>query len=492
MHKLIAYIVYGFVFSVMTIQVSVAEIVTIQFKGNVDFVNGVSSINSGDQVSGTYSFDTNTQNTSPISEFAEYRVNGPLPYNIGYQSLSIGNVSLTPNQDAWETAVFVADDVPSWDGLSQYMDNVAIIQCCPAGTLSNGLTVDGMSMDFSDSVNNPISSHDLKGALSNLASFSQKTMSLHGMDSSGYWYDIQIKITSVSLDGGNVAAPSNLVAFDSLITSINDPSGQLSPELRPGVVFDGYFTFDPSLPNMNPPGSQFAMYNSIGNEKNHMTLNLAGQNYKTDHLSDFNIQIENREPSESGPDIYEVDIPTSAIQLANGSRVNQINLRFINLTRQKLTSTELLASTPSDLTTWFRAYLEISGQHMDGSTFQIKSSLSALEPGSMTTTPMATEELFPASGVLSMRSMQEFPGAQILFDANRPLVEYVSNMLLNERGERRLYCSVQGLTWMTNQQNLVCPDVKYEVSPGLNVFRIYVRFADGSSKYYMTRWNVID
>lgn len=493
MLKRITYFMYGITLCLIFIQNSVAEIVTIQFSGNIESTYGNNDFNIGDQVNGSYTFDTNTQNTSPSPDFGEYRINGPLPPNIGYQNLTIGNNTFTPDPNSMEAIMFIANDHPAWDGLSPTFDHIGIAQCCTSGTLSNGLTVSDIFIDLYDGINNPLSSIDLSSALNNLSSFDKKTMHINGMDNFGGWYNLQVNIASLTLDGGTTnVAPSNLVAFDSLITSIDDPSRQLNTTLRQGETFSGYFTFDAALSNMNPPHMPMAIYNSIGNEKNHMELNLAGMNYKTDHLSDFNILIENREPDQSGPDIYEVDIPTSAIQLENGSKVDQINLKFINLTRQKLTSTELLSSTPTDLTTWYRAYLVLTGHHSDGSQFTIKSSLSSLNPGSKKTTPMATEELFPASGTLRMSSGSEIPNAQILFDASRPPIEYVASMLLNERGEIRSLCHPSGVTWLTNQQYLECPDVKYQLGLGLNIFRVYVRFADGSSKYYMTKWKLVD
>lgn len=483
----------GIIFSMLFIQNSFAELVTIQFSGNVESTYGSNAFNPGDPVSGSYTFDTNTQNISPNPEFGEYRIDGPLPANIGYQNLNISGQTFTPDSNAYETTVFIANDYPAWDGLSESFDHVGIGQCCTTGKLSNGLAVSDIFIDLYDGINNPLNSIDLNSALSNMAAFDKKTMHINGMDDLGSWFNIQVNLSSVSIEGGEtVHAPSNLIAFESLITTVNDPYGQLSPMLRPGEVFSGYFTFDVNLPNLNPPGSYAAIYNSIGDELNHMKLNLAGGNYKTDHLSDFNIRIENREPEQSGPDIYEVDIPTSAIQLSNGSKINHINLKFINLTRKKLSSTDLLISTPTDLITWYRAYLVLTGHHSDGSPFEIKSSLSSLKPDSKTTTPMPTEELFPASGILRISSITGMPNAQILFDDNRPPIEYMVSMLLNERGEMRGLCSPAGMTWSTNQQVLECPDVKYQLGLGLNVFRVYVRFADGSSKYYMTKWKLVD
>lgn len=501
MQKLLAYLVYVFAVSAMSTQVSVAEIVTIHFEGTVrnintdlNYPNSDVGFSAGEVVSGTYSFDTNAPNNYTGTDFSEYRIDGPLPQNIGYTSFNIGSQTLTQGFSSYDATVFVDDEGPAWDGLSQSADIVGLGQCCDVGTLSNGLILEHVFLEFYDGVNNPISSEDLNVALSKTSSFDKKRMWMNARNDLGMWVSVEVDIFTTWVTGTEVSEPaaSNLVAFDSLITFVDDPSGQLSPELRSGKVFDGYFTFDPSLPNLNPPDVPDAVYSSAGNEKNHMSLNLDGQNFRTDHLSGFEVRIENREPADTGADTYEVEIPTSAIQLANGSRVDRISLRFINLTRKNLTNTELLASTPTDLTTWYRAYLEIYGQHVDGSPFQIKSSLSSLNPGSMTTIPMATEELFPASGALSLMAIQEFPGAQILFDASRPPIEYVTSMLLNERGEGQFYCGVQNLTWLTNQQILVCPEVKYGVSPGLNVFRVYVRFADGSSKYYMTRWNIVD
>lgn len=493
MIKRTTHFICGITLCLLFIQNTVAEIVTIQFSGSIETTSDNSKFNLGEPVSGSYSFDTNTPNTSPSPEFGEYRINGPLPSNIGYTNLNIGSQTFTPDPNTMEAIMFVANDVPAWDGLSETFDNIGIGQCCSAGSLSSGLVVNDIFIELYDGVKNPLSSTDLNSALSNLASFDKKTMYINGSDNFGNWYNVMVNLNSISVDGGSVTeAPSNLVAFESLITEINDPYGQLSPMLRPGEVFNGYFTFDVALPNSNPPESNAAMYNSMGNENNHMELNLAGMSYKTDHMSDFNIRIENREPEQSGSDIYEIDIPTSAIQLGNGSKVDQINLKFVNLTRQKLTSTELLSSTPTDLTTWYRAYLVLSGHHGDGSPFEIKSSLSSLKPSSKTTTPMATEELFPASGTLRMSSPNELPNAQILFDATRPPIEYVASMLLNERGETPGLCQPAGIVWMTNQQHLTCPDVKYQLGLGLNVFRVYVRFADGSSKYYMTKWKLTD
>ena len=363
MNKRLRYLVYSFILSALATQVSVADIVTIQFEGSVsninadlNYPNANVGFSVGDVVTGTYSFDTSVPNNYPGVDFSEYRVDGPLPQNIGYTNLSIGSNTLTQGSSSYDATVFVDDEGPSRDGLSLYADVVGLGQCCEVGSLSNGLILEHIFIEFYDGVNNPISSENLKMALSKVPSFDKKTMWINARDDNGMWVNVEVDISVASTNGTIPTPASNLVGFDSLITSVDDPTGQLTPELRSGSEFSGYFTFDPTLENMKPPHMPSGMYHSPGNELNHMSLTLDGQNFKTDHNSDFNVFIENKELTETGADIYEIDIGTGAIQLENGSRVDRINLKFINLTRQKLTSVELLSSTPVDLTTWYRAY----------------------------------------------------------------------------------------------------------------------------------------
>lgn len=207
--------------------------------------------------------------------------------------------------------------------------------------------------------------------------------------------------------------------------------------------------------------------------------------------SDFKIEIENNEPNVTltTPDRFNVSATMlNPVPLMNGSVIEDLRIEFVNPPAQNISSTELLASTPSDLSKWYVSNLYIDGRNPDGSFFKIKSALSDLVQGASSVSPMQTEELFPASGITQMH--HNFDGI-ILFDSNRAPITHVYSKLVNARGYLHNRCNFDGPTMM-NQQRVICHNISYDLVPGMNVIRIAVHFADGTKKYYLNRWNVIE
>lgn len=388
-----------------------------------------------------------------------------------------------------DATVFIANGLDFGDG--KKIDDVNFDQCCQAGSFSNGDNVDNMHIIFNDDINNPISSNDLSAAFSNLSAFNIKDMGINGSTLNGDYYHLQINIQSVTVDGASGATngPKNLVAFDSVVTRIDDPSGQMMSTVHEGESITGNFTFDPNLMPMNPPNPEFAFYQAPGDDKNNISINFAGQTIVTNLDSDFKVEVHNREAGSSGADRYVVSAAIfNPIPLMNGGMVEDLRVEFINPPAQNLSSTDLLSSTPSNLTQWYVANLYINGRNPDGSFFKVKAALSDLLQGANSVVPMETEDLFPASGTLQLQ--QHFDAVSIL-DMNRAPIVNVFSKVVNGQGYNHNRCGFDNFT-MTGQQRVICHGISSELVPGINLLRIAVHFADGSKKYYLTRWNVLD
>lgn len=487
--KRITWIFLFSLFSLFSFQTAFAKTITVHFNGNVSYVNGTSGYSAGDAVEGTFVLDDSTPNSSPYPEHAEYRMLSPLSAQKGFTSLKVGNETFFPDPIGSDATVFVANDI--YPGPNGLIDDVSFDLCCQAGTFTNGDTVNNMHIIFNDDSNNPLSSNDLSAAMANLSNFKNIDMGINGSSFTAGYYDIQIKINTISVDGASSAAngPKNLVAFDSVVTRIDDPSGQTASLVREGDSITGNFTFDPNLVAMNPPNPEFAYYQAPGDDKNNISINFAGQTIVTNLNSDFKIEIHNYEPEIAGADRFFVSATLfNPIPLMNGSVIEDLRVEFINPPAQNLTSTDLLSSTPSDLSKWYVANLIINGRNPDGSFFNIKAALSDLVQGASSVTPMKTEDLFPASGTTQMHQQFE---AMIIFDSIRAPITRVYSKLMNARGYTHNRCGFDGFT-MTNQQRVLCYGISNDLTPGMNVLRIAVHFADGSKKYYLNRWNVID
>lgn len=339
-------------FTLLSFQSVSAQIVTINFSGTVDVVYGTSVYSPGTPVAGTISFDDSTPNTSPYPEHAEYRVNGPLPAQTGLTSLTIGSSTYTQNLNTGDAMFIVVNDVQDWSGAYPTIDVVDFTTCCQTGTLSNGLSIEMMHLSLNDGPNNPLSSNNLTSAFSSSSNFDSKTMGVFGSNGAGGYYDLQIKINSVSIGGAASAptGPQNLVAFDSVVTRISDTTGQITSLIREGESITGNFTFDPNLIAMNPPNPEFAFYKAPGDDNNNISINFAGQTIVTNLNSNFKIEIRNYEPDIAGADRFFVSATIfEPIPLMNGSVIQDLRIEFINPPAQNLSSTDLLSSTPSDL-----------------------------------------------------------------------------------------------------------------------------------------------
>lgn len=486
--KRITWIFLYSLFSLFAYQTVNAKNITVHFNGTVNTVNGSGNYSPGDVVEGTFVFDDSTPNTSPYPEHAEYRMLSPLSAQRGFTSLKVGNETFSPNLDGSDATVFIANDISN--GPSGSIDDVSFDLCCQAGAFSNGDHVNNMHIIFNDSMNNPLSSNDLSAALANLSAFAIKDMGINVSNGGGY-YNLQINIDNVSVEGGTSATngPKNLVAFDSVVTRIDDSSGQVTSLVREGDSITGNFTFDPNLIAMNPSNPEFSFYQAPGDDKNNISINFAGQTIVSNLNSDFKIEIENHEPDTTAADRFNVNaIMFNPIQLENGSVIEDLRIEFINPPAQNLSSTDLLSSTPSDLSKWYVANLYIKGRNPDGSLFSVKAALSDLVQGASSVTPMQTEDLFPASGTTQRH--QQFD-ASAIFDSNRAPIVQVFSKLMNAQGYIHNRCGFDNFT-MTNQQRITCYGISYDLVPGINVLRIAVHFADGSKKYYLNRWNVVE
>lgn len=476
-------------FTLFTSQVVLAKTITVQFNGTVATVYGTSVYSPGAPVEGTFTFDDSTPNNSPYPSHAEYRMSSPLNAQLGFTSLKVGGEIFHPNLDGSDATVFIANDIEN--GPNSTNDDVSFDQCCQTGSFSNGDHVDNMHIIFNDDSNNPLSSNDLTAAFSNLSVFNIKDMGINGSSSTAGYFNIQIKIQSVTVNGASSATngPKNLVAFDSVVTRLDDPSGQIMSMIHEGESISGNFTFDPNLIAMNPPNPEFSFYQAPGDDKNNISINFAGQNIITHLDSDFKVEVHNSEAETSGADRYIVSAAIfNPIPLMNGALIQDLRIEFVNPPAQNLSSTDLLSSTPSALSQWYVANLFIDGRNADGSFFKVQAALSDLLQGASSVIPMETEDLFPASGSLQLQ--QPFDAVAI-FDLNRAPIINVFSKVMNARGYTHNRCGSDNFT-MTGQQRIVCHGISSELVPGINVLRIAVHFADGSKKYYLNRWNVID
>jgi len=481
-----------FLFSLFTLfssQSAFAKDITVQFNGTVTMVNGTSDYSPGQAVEGTFVVDDGTPNSSPYPDHAEYRIEPPLNAQKGFTSLKVGSEVFYPNLDGNNATVFVANDIEYGPGST--IDDVSFDTCCQAGAFSNGDHVSNMHIIFNDGSNNPLSSNDLSEAMANLSTFENMDMGINGSSYTAGYYDIQIKIESISSNASSSAGngPKNLVAFDSLVTRIDDTTGQASSLVREGDSITGNFIFNPALIAMNPPNPEFSFYQAPGDEQNNISINFSGETISTNLNSDFKVEIRNYEPEIAGADQYIVSASLfNPIPLMNGSVIEDLRIEFINPPAQNLSSTDLLSSTPSDLSKWYVANLIIKGRNPDGSFFTIRSALSDLVQGARSVSPMVTEELFPASGTTQMH--QQFD-AMVILDSIRAPITRVYSKLMNARGYIHNRCDFDGFT-MTNQQRVLCYGISNDLTPGMNVLRIAIHFADGSKKYYLNRWNVTE
>ncbi len=453
------------------------EIVNIYFKGMVTSVNGDSTIASvGNTIEGTYSYDESTRNnSSDPANFAEYKAADPVPDNLGFTRLSINGASLVRSPVINNAIVFIANDMTDWSDSTKTIDDVGMDMCCEIGVI-NGTTISHAFLQFNDNMTNPLQTNNLTEVAGALNRFSTRKIYIGAQDSLGNWVSIEAMLEPVSTS--EPLKNDNVVAFRSIVRTVDDPTGQLAGSINNGDTLNGYWRFSPSLVDSNPDPeiAEYAPLDSQGqagngDSNNYLAFNINGYSFKGNVDSAFSIKIENGgkdSPAGLWRDYYAVDAFSHIGTLSNGSYLDNFNVRLSTGGGDAINSTELNEATPSSMDGWLFADFIMSGRHPDGSRFSITATIVALSRGTETI-PTTVNQIFPASGTIYGINN---------FDANLNLEEtseipFVSGSLANLNGPSlQIDCQVDSTS--EGKAFIRCPNISRYFTPGDNLLRILI------------------
>lgn len=455
-----------------------AKIVNIYFKGMITSVNGDSTIASvGNIIEGTYSYDESTRNTSHDPDnFAEYKAADPVPDNLGFTRLSINGASLVRSPVINNAIVFIGNDITDWSDPTKMIDDVGMDMCCEVGTI-NGTTISHAFLQFNDNMTNPLQTNNLTEVAGALNRFSTRKIYIGAQDNLGNWVNIEALLEPVSttepLNNGN----DNVVAFRSIVRTVDDPTGQLAGSINNGDTINGNWRFSPSLVDSNPD-PEIAEYAPVdsqgqvgnGDNNNYLAFDVNGYSFKGNVDTAFNIKIENGSkdsPTGLWPDNFRVSAFSHLGTLSNGSYLDNFHVH-LSSNGDSINTTELNEATPSSLDDWFSADFMMYGRHPDGSRFTITATVVALSRGSETV-PTTVNQIFPASGTIYGINN---------FDANLKLevtseTPFVNGSLANLNGPSlQIDCQIDA----SNEGNafIRCPNIGRYFTPGDNLLRILI------------------
>lgn len=245
----------GAVALMLSVGTAMADLVTVEVTGTVEYVNDPNNALTGEiqtsqQVTGTYTYDTSVADIEPSPEYGRYPQD---PAQLALR-LDIGSLVFATNDTPSPTA-FAAVDV-----MNSYGDGFHVGAASNFQPLANGASVEYVDFDFFDPSGVALDSDAMLTTAPELAKFSEPLVYVSGNGANGAWYDFRVRITSATVAGGTGTGPEGTYNVSAEIVDIYDPSGVLGTSLSVGSAISGTYFIDTSVPDQRPDDPQWGIY----------------------------------------------------------------------------------------------------------------------------------------------------------------------------------------------------------------------------------------
>lgn len=459
-----------------------AKPITFEFTAKVDSIQNDAALGNnvhvGDSISGSFTFETTVPDTNSSPDFGEYKLEAPLPTGVGFK-FNIGTMTFIPDTSTSSAEMFV---------MNSYDDLVDLGQCCNAGTLANAV-VDSIIITLvsppegpADTINSTLIT-DIAGSLNN---FANKTLRIHGYSAGGS-YNIDATVNSIThVDEICYFPAENSVRFEARVTEIYDSSTNgLAGTIGMGDIISGEYRYNPDTPPETNPYSYDVFYpHKAGDPDSGFILNIADTILSSKNTTSmFDIHV-----MDSTPDHFDVMTHGAAMLLPNGSVINSIYFGLSSDTGKAIDTTVLSEISPASLSLWDRKEIQLSGNHADGSYFNITAELTSVIEGPSVSNPGTSQlTISPASGIFIRE--QQF---DILLVVQEELA-YVTNInvnVVNDSVITQLTCQT-GPLLSDNKQTIICPSSANLLNPGINTVSAEIGLYDGSILTNQATWEML-
>jgi len=432
------------------------------------------SMNVGNTISGTYSFDDTVADTDPSSEFAYY----------DYTHLTSGGFDLSVNGESLKTDSTVPGFMHQIHIENSFSDFFHI-GSWGNRPLSNGAQVHDINLDLYDDTGTALNSAVLNSTPPNPTAFMWRDLYVGGTDSTGgAYYSVMAQVDSITLSSGSSTLPPGIIEMlvNATVNDVWDPNNALNGAVVVGANLNGSYTYNTGTVDSDP-NSEFGLYAHKTNSNSYgFDFNLGGLNFKTDTQQvEMLVDLYN---GASGSDHYAAMSNGSNFPLPSGAQVSDISMFLLDPQGNLLSSDSLATNPPTIVVNGFND-ISINGMHPNGvDPFYINltlNSLTASEPPSLLA-------ISPSDGIFDRQ--QRFDLGLIL-QAN---LAGINSMAVSVNGielsSSQIYC-MGGAPNTQNIQTMVCPDVSMLLNNGTNTVNVVMDLLDGTHITESVKWEVI-
>ena len=433
-----------------------------------DFNNKLGgAVSVGQQITGTYTFETSVPDGDPSPEYAYYdqTFSGSAGFDLLLNGLSLKS---DPSQPGYMHSIYV--------GNSSYSDNFSVGSWGNV-PLANGTPVWDITMDFYDPTGTALNSTALSSTPPN-----NNLFDIHDLNISGDSFWINAKVDSIKLSGGNANPDLVSYSIDATITWVDDMGNALQGALTTGQNLNGTYTFNITTPDEDP-SVEFGRYtHPAGSGEFGFDFNAGGLNFKSDpNQASMQIELYNS----SYNDNYIANSFGFNVPLPSGATVTDMSIYMYDDSANLISSDQLSSSAPVIGTSgWYE--IVISGQSANGyDYFHINAtinSISVLNPPDPNLMVVS-----PASGLFLREQMVD---TALIFAANLPPVKPDSFGVYLNGIYQPMNC------WLTapnpqNRQAFVCPGMMFQLGSGKNTLSFKALLEDGTPLHQSVDWEII-
>lgn len=454
-----------------------AELVTVRVSATVVNVDDPGNafggaVQVGDEVTGTYTFDTTTSDADPNSDFGHYR-HAP---GVGGFDLSVGGILVQTDPQA-SNGLFAVDVINNQDEEGYHvvsMDNLL--------PLANGANLWHASVDLhSWSDTNIFDSDQLPLNPPNPEVFDDRSLHAAG-DAGGHYFSFEAKVESLAIEG-EPSGDENTGAYSIVasVMDVYDPADVLQGQVRIEDEIAGSYQLEPSLTDQNPD-PDWAEYKHPLEAGYGFELSLNNLTFSSDSASSaVHAFVADSEYN----DHYEI---MSSASVTNGNFVlNDIFLYLDDSSGEALSSTKLI-QTPDLAKFQGPRDVFISGESSDGSNyFYIRAEVvlitaaAATEPGLL---------LLPASG--KFLPTQVFDLGIALDPGDRP-VGIEGSVNGQNRNSWFEGCDLRSGSTTSDNYFFICPQVNYllDSMSDTSTLDITVHLENGETRSGEVQWEIL-
>ena len=470
----------------------VAETVSFEISATVynisDPGNGLQgSITIGDQITGTYTYDTSTPDNDPYPEFGHYTFNtsAPTTPQQGFDlMLNNHNLKSDPNVPGHMFEAFVMNGYTDHFGLSSWGNT----------PLANGTEVGDINLDLYDPTGQALNSSELSNLAPNVSAFEMHDLRFSGSTMNYDYYSVEAKIDFIKVVGGGACLPENInpVTFNvtATVRELYDYDNVIGSEINIGDTVTGSYTFNTDAPDVDPDPNHGMYEHFPGNGDFGFNLSIANYNLKTDpNTGSFNISLNN---SQDWLDSYSASHWGSLLPFVNGSVVDSMSVYLDDPTGSMVTSTALSDQPPSLNLASVRE-LMISGSRTEPTWtytafYTIVADIKSLTPANNCQQDELVE-VSPGSGIFDRQ--QKFDVA-IILEPNLPppasMQATLNGFDINYELINRCH---PGSMNNQNRQTIVCPGLSDILMTGNNFLTFSFSHEDGRTSNHTIDWFIL-